>query len=274
MAKWSANLICYNEEMWMPYQLQQLEKAVDEIIIVDGTHTASLMNDNDDKELKLREPHRFGLSDKSCPSTDNTRKIISEFDSKKIKMFDGDGDEQKFRNFAADNSTGDYILIIDADEFYIDLKEYLNKFEMFFHKGYEAIFVSRLYEFYFDFDHYIINFNIPVAMKKNIRFNASRNFKSKKIANYDDGICYHYSYIKPYQRISDKMKGYGTKGKYWMDDVVDKFGKISDEKLIEGNRVNKNSIHLCSRNKVFRKEKLEHPEVVKPLIEKWKWKCC
>jgi len=270
MGKWSANFICYNEELWIPYQLKQLENAVDEIIIVDGSHTASIMNKDTNIEIKNREPHKYGLSEKSHPSTDNTRKIISEFKSNKIKLFDGEGDEQKFRNFAISKSSNDYILIVDADEFYMDLKKYLTDFELFFKRNIDIIYVSKLYEFYFDFEHYIINKNIPIAFKKDkVKFVTSRTFNSNNLDIYN-GVCYHYSYIKPYKRIVEKMKGYGEKGEWWLQDVVDRFGKIPDERLIES-RVNRGSIHFCSRNKTFEKEKLEHPEIVKPLINEWKW---
>ena len=278
MKKWSSITLCYNEEMWIPYQLKQLnDSIIDEIMIVDGSHGAHKdIDDKMNKKVKYNEPHRFGIINDNLPSFDDTREIIKNFNSNKIKFLGVEDihysivDEQSIKNFCVDSVSFKYIFMADTDEFYMDLNKYLMDFEKIFENGYDLITVKTLYEFYFDFDKYIISTNIPVAIKKGIKFVATRLFDTNKEYIYD-GICYHYSYIKPYERIRQKMNGYGWKGQRWFNNIVNNYGKVPDNELSNYNSVNPNSIHFCIKNKIFEKNKIEHPRVVKPLIEKWKW---
>ena len=89
MATISLCMIAKNEEEWIEDCLNSLKTLVDEIIVVDNG------------------------------STDNTKRIVKQFTD---KIFDLDilGDFSKLRNYSLDQASGDWILILDADELLSD----------------------------------------------------------------------------------------------------------------------------------------------------------
>ena len=279
MVKWSAHVLTYNEEMWIPYQLKQLDGNVDEIIIVDGAFAPHKTMIVDGKEKSIfevesgrEELNRYGISDKMEPSSDKTREIIEQFkktSKSKIILLNSIGTQIDNRNLCLKMSSYDNCFIIDADEFYPNLAIDLKKFDDLL-KIFDYIAVENVYEFYFDFEHYILNKNIFAATRKDKKFIASRMIDFKKSMVYK-GDCYHYSYVKPYNRIKEKMKSFGERGNIWLKNVVNNFGKISDEKLYEKNKNCLGSIHLMMKRMRFKENKIKHMDLLDPLIKEWRW---
>ena len=109
--KISACYIVKNEEKTLPQSIESLKSAVDEIIVVD------------------------------TGSTDKTIEIAKSYDAKVIETTWQD-DFSTPRNLAIDNATGDWIIFIDADEYFIRPNKVRNAIEKL--SNTEAIFMMRI----------------------------------------------------------------------------------------------------------------------------------
>jgi glycosyltransferase involved in cell wall biosynthesis len=88
--KISVAMIVKNEEKYIKRCLESLIELVDEIVIVD------------------------------TGSTDNTINIIKQFQNIKLYYFEWCDDFSAARNYSIKNTTGEYVLVLDADEYIID----------------------------------------------------------------------------------------------------------------------------------------------------------
>ena len=109
--KISACYIVKNEENNLARSIESLKKSVDEIVIVD------------------------------TGSTDKTIEIAKRYGAKIISTTWND-DFSTPRNLALDNATGDYIIMIDADEFFINPKKVRQSIEKY--SNVDAIFMLRI----------------------------------------------------------------------------------------------------------------------------------
>ena len=109
--KISACYIVKNEEKTLPRSIESLRFAVDEIVVVD------------------------------TGSTDNTVEIAKSYGAKIIETSWQD-DFSAPRNLAIENATGDWIIFIDADEFFINPNRVRKTIEKL--SGAEAIFMMRI----------------------------------------------------------------------------------------------------------------------------------
>ena len=163
-------------------------------------------------------------------------------------------------------------MIIDADEFYPHLENNLNQIASAFHKGADYAVTMHNYEFYFDFNHCIKPGPIYTAVKKSsgCRFTSSRSTNAENRFEASS-LCYHYGYVKTYERLEMKMRAFGDIGKWWMKNIASNFGKVPDEELGNKNSYAHGSIHLLQKGHKFLDARITHPDILKPLIKEWKW---
>ena len=109
--KISACCMVKNEEKNLPHSLESVRLAADEIIVVD------------------------------TGSTDRTIEIAESFDAKIIQTAWQD-DFSTPRNMAIDAATGDWIIFLDADEFFVNPKKVRTSIEKF--TGKDAILIPRI----------------------------------------------------------------------------------------------------------------------------------
>lgn len=100
-------MIVLSEEYWIEYNLRQHYDLADEIVIVEGAVPQAIAD---------------GLADEGGYSVDRTRELIENFPDPENKIKYLRVGKVKHRNALRskylDQVTGDWILIIDADEFY------------------------------------------------------------------------------------------------------------------------------------------------------------
>jgi glycosyltransferase involved in cell wall biosynthesis len=173
-------MIVKNEEKYIEMCLKNALKLVDEIIIVD------------------------------TGSTDSTLDIIKKFgDQISVYQYKWEDDFAKARNISLEKATGDWILVLDADEKIIcDVDKFRKQLE---ETEYEGI-ILPLYN--------IINKNsimyssvyCKLFRNKGYRYNGiiheNINIKPNKIVEFDSSICkiFHYGYMKNVVNGKDKAK--------------------------------------------------------------------
>lgn len=178
--KISLCMIVKNEEKYIEMCLKNALKVVDEIIIVD------------------------------TGSTDNTLNIIKKFEDKvNLYQYKWENDFAKARNISLEKATGDWILVLDADEKLIcDVDKFRKQLEDTEYEG----FMLPLYN--------IMNKNLIVYSavycklfrNKGYRYKGTIhehvNVDSNKVVEFDLNICkiFHYGYMKNVIKDKNKMK--------------------------------------------------------------------
>jgi glycosyltransferase involved in cell wall biosynthesis len=173
-------MIVKNEEKYIEMCLENALKLVDEIIIVD------------------------------TGSTDSTLDIIKKFGAQiSVCQYKWEDDFAKARNISLEKATGDWILVLDADEKIIcDVDKFRKQLE---ETEYEGI-ILPLYN--------IINKNsimyssvyCKLFRNKGYTYNGiiheNINIKPNKIVEFDSSICkiFHYGYMKNLVNGKDKAK--------------------------------------------------------------------
>ena len=169
--KISACYIVKNEEKTLPHSIESLKSAVDEIVVVD------------------------------TGSTDKTIEIAKSYGAKVIETTWQD-DFSTPRNLAIDNATGDWIIFLDADEYFIRPNKVRNAIEKL--SNTEAIFMMRI-----DIDEGIgnkeINRDYTLRAFRNVDYLRYKGLIHENVENIngggfnyklagDDLIFYHTGY--------------------------------------------------------------------------------
>ena len=169
--KISACYIVKNEEKTLPRSIESLKSAVDEIVVVD------------------------------TGSNDNTIEIAKRYGAKVVESTWND-DFSTPRNLAIDNATGDWIIMIDADEFFNKPKNVRATIEQ--HSGTDAIFMLRI-DIDEDKDNQELNRDYYLRAFKNVDYLRFRGLIHENIENVKGGdfkyemasedlILYHTGY--------------------------------------------------------------------------------
>ena len=149
--KISACYIVKNEENNLKRSIDSLINAVDEIILVD------------------------------TGSTDRTIEIAEGYNAKILNYVWND-DFSTPRNLAIDNSNGDWIIFLDADEFFVKPEKLEKSIKKFL--NYEAIIIPR---FDIDINNEIINRGWNLRIFKNVNYLRYRGLIHENITNIIDG---------------------------------------------------------------------------------------
>ena len=149
--KISACYIVKNEENNLKRSIDSLINAVDEIILVD------------------------------TGSTDRTIEIAEGYNAKILNYVWND-DFSTPRNLAIDNSNGDWIIFLDADEFFVKPEKLEKSIKKFL--NYEAIIIPR---FDIDTNEEIINRGWNLRIFKNVNYLRYRGLIHENITNIIDG---------------------------------------------------------------------------------------
>ncbi len=152
--KISACYIVKNEEKNISRSIESLKNSVDEIIIVDT-----------------------GSSDKTVE--------IAESYGAKIISTDWNDDFSTPRNLALDNATGDFIIMIDADEFFIYPKKIRAAIENF-SKSTDAIFMLRI-DIDEDDENKILNQDYYLRAIRNVDYLRYRGLIHENVENINGG---------------------------------------------------------------------------------------
>ena len=169
--KITACYIVKNEEKTLPRSVESLKAAVDEIVVVD------------------------------TGSTDNTIEIAKNFGAKVIETTWND-DFSAPRNLAIENSTGDWIVFIDADEFFIKPKKVRAAIEAL--SNTDAIFMLRI-DIDEDNDNKELNRDYYLRAFRNVNYLRYRGLIHENVENIngenlsykiagEDLILYHTGY--------------------------------------------------------------------------------
>jgi len=252
--KFSIMSCVYNESGYITYWLDQVYSHVDEIVLVEGTFAPHTKH--------YDEPHSKGMFKNNVRSNDGTIELIQNYPDpdKKIKLLCSDGDQIDCMNFGISKCTGNFIFVIDIDEFYTNIEEL--KTIVSNYRQYDA-FTADFWEFYFDKNHYMMNPNKVLMCIKNfygVRFTKSRTINTKNFYHIKP-FCFHYSYLKSAERIRQKMIPYGNKGAEWYKNVYQIYQNTKS--LDKVYQLNNNSVHLLFSNKHLIEYNEDHPEVLK-----------
>lgn len=211
----SAMVIYFNDYFWLDSCIRNIYNYVDQIVIVEGV-----------VELLMRIGAKFDGSGskivKGILDPDNKILFFKE------KIFD---DKLKQRQFALDQCTGDWIFIVDADEFY--KKNHLRKLRLSIDSASPACDMILFPHFnFFDFEHYNKKNYMERVFKndkKNIGYwgdpKDGQNIYRKDIGKIWDKInfersaqsrflfcnnirCHHYSKMKDWDSILLRVKYY------------------------------------------------------------------
>lgn len=243
----------YNEIEYIKYWLDKVYSHVDEIVLVEGTFAPHTKHTN--------EPHSQGMAKTNVRSNDGTLEFIQNYPDpdKKIKLLQSKGDQIDCMNLGISNCTGDFILITDIDEFYLDINKLKNIVSN--NRQYDA-FTADFREFYFDKYHYMMNPSKVLMCIRNfegVKFLKSRTINAKTYKHIEP-FCFHYSYLRSAERIREKMLPYGEKGKKWFDNVYTTYTQTKSLEKVY--KMNNNSVHLLFPNKRLIEYNDKHPDVL------------
>jgi hypothetical protein len=260
--KITAFILALNEEFWLDLQLKHIYDFFDEIIIIEGTEIKS---------------NGFGVPkeyvSKDGLSIDRTKEVIESFndDKNKIKYIRHGfcNDKTELCNIAYNESKGDYVWQIDADEFYTldmmkNIKNYLTtnninqiNFRMFFFLDFHNCIHGKQGAIWGD------NIDICRIFRKEQgnRFNGHRppsiNYKNNgRVIKRDESLAngwvmYHYGYVFDWQ-IERKSKFYPDGGSYKV--LWDQWKRDHNKPFMRG-----------SRTRLF---KGQQPEIITSYLEK------
>lgn len=213
--KLSVMIICLNEPIWIEYCIKGIYDYVDEIIIVEGI--AKIFKD-------------MGVNF----DNETAQNIRNYNDHKnKIKFFDKMVFEDKVqqREFALEQCSGDWVLLVDADEFYSE-RDILNLRNIIEIANQECRMIIYPHINFYDFGLYIDKMYMERLFKydkNNMGYwgkpEDGQNIYDNKIGklwgivdfkrgNQKEFIflknvnCYHYSKIKSKKYIIDRIKYY------------------------------------------------------------------
>lgn len=217
--KLTAIILALNEEFWLRLQLDHIYDFFDEILIIEGTER---------KSGGHGVPNEFVSKDGL--SVDRTKVVIESFDDKdnKIKHIRHGfcNDKVELCNIAYEQSTGDYVWEIDADEFYPlgmmnSIKNYLINntdvnqinFRMLFFLDFENCIHGRQGERWGD------NIDICRIFRKEtgnkfishrppvIKYNTPGRIIMRDESLKNSWVMYHYGYVFDWQ-VERKAKFY------------------------------------------------------------------
>ena len=169
----SACYIVKNEEQNLPRSIESLKAAVDEIVVVD------------------------------TGSTDKTIEIANSYGAKVIETPWQD-DFSAPRNLAIENATGDYIIMIDADEFFINPKKVREAVEALSDK--DAIFMPRI-DIDEDNDNKELNRDYYLRAFRNINYLRYRGLIHENVENINGGDL---KYVMAGEELTLHHTGYST----------------------------------------------------------------
>lgn len=238
-----SSLTCvYNGMPFLPDFLLMLNEIADEIVIVEGSwagHTSTY-----DWKTNSR-------------STDGSRKICEEFakSNNKVVLLDSVFDEQCSRNLGLTACSNNWVLQIDADEFYdtdkfLLLKENLKTcpFDIVEVKEYNFVFNYRFYNETYRrriFNSNIIEFTTNGIVGDVLKKSNNKIALSGKI---DIAPMYHFSWVYPLEKIQkniekEELNKFNKKNwvwRIWRDEI---FLKFNGNNLKELEEKNYGSIH-------------------------------
>ena len=261
--KITVGIIALNEEEYIEYSLKNIYDTADEIIIVEGS--TKLWREANPDTVK---------SDGS--SIDKTAEIIKNFPDpeNKITLIQGKWEDKlEMRNQYMQKAKGDYIWLVDADEFYKkedqkklrkflienpDVEEVRWPFRNFWHgfniicKGSLAATAQRLWK----------NLNCKLSRHDTV---VKLNNVPLKVVHNNDICCYHYGYVKSKQNMRAKTNFYKlryqtTKGLYSKEyeDVLEFL-----ESWFNWNSEHKLPYKLPGNMQLIDYNISDHPEIIK-----------
>lgn len=278
--KISALVMCYNEQDTIYQCLTSIIPLVDETIVWDG-----------DFWIGTHDP---GLPEVLIQgSSDGSRELIERAikqTNREVKLAYYDGipklAEYTSRNMGLQEATGDYLLIVDADEIYtsekIDmLKRYINEnpdVTSFFLK-------DRLY--FWDPFHWVLTTHMRLfKLYGNREFYGANEMtldrKTAIIPENDDFFFHHYGYTNK-EKVREKMKWYDdgewrSCGSQWFEKIYSYYPFKSVEDLIKDNF---DTLHPFGRmhpgfaahefGKVYEDYSPTHPKAMRQYFDKMGW---
>ncbi|TDT57236.1 tetratricopeptide repeat-containing glycosyltransferase family 2 protein [Fonticella tunisiensis] len=166
---------------------------------------------NEEKFIKMCLDNSLPLVDEAIivdtGSTDNTREIIKSFDNK-VRLIETkwENDFSKARNLSIENATGDWILVLDADEKLVatdKLRKYIEKCH------YEGI---RIPFYHVVNDGDILYTNVYAKIFRNKyrysgRIHEQVRIEADKIVDVPEDIAkiYHFGYLKKVYESKNKL---------------------------------------------------------------------
>lgn len=235
--KISVGILCYNEEDFIGPCLDGVLKFAHEVFVSDGTMNGTNVDPGQRSETVE-------------PSSDRSREIIAAYaeHDKRIEIVNLDGlptpTEAEIRNVHYEASSGDYFMIVDADEIWTQDKWKLVEEEIDKHPDVlDFCIPNRL--FFVSPHIYIKTKNWRVFKKMSERRFYGNNEMlpldgSKHIVTDDNIWFYHYGYIDE-GKVKRKMdlyssdRHYGRCGPWWFENIFQRVGVDSMKKLLEKN---------------------------------------
>lgn len=276
--------MCYNEEKTIFPCLMSIIPLVDETIVWDG-----------DFWIGTHDPGRDDILIQ--PSQDRSRELIDRaimMSNGKVKKAYYDGipklAEHTSRNLGLSEATGDYLLIVDADEIYTYEKMELLKRYISENPDITSFFLrNRLY--FWDPFHWVNTTHMRL-----FKLYGGRQFyganemtmdrNSKIIGEQEDSYFFHhYGYVNR-EKVREKMKWYDDGhwrncGSLWFEKVFEAFPSKSPEDLI---RDNFGTLHPFGRvhpgfaakdgkefGRVLTEENPKHPKDMRQFIDSNGW---
>jgi len=218
-------LMAYNEVNWIGFTIDQAMMLCDKLLIIEGSQFADF----------------YDISERS---DDGTLDVISDKVkqySKEIKVVNTVRENENYRvnqcanfNFGLTQcDIGDYLISIDADEFYLDST--IDEMNQLMDEGKIDYFTPEMLMFIFGFKWTFGTQNRITIFKKTpaLIFRPTHQIKRGlgPVGIKSDKVsCHHYTLVKPRERMRIRMK---TSGMYegmleWFDQNWDK------TKLLEG----------------------------------------
>ena len=204
MKKWIAHSPVYNQEHFISQWVQNASAYADVVLA-----------------LFSELPWTYNPKARKNFKPDSTGKILSELKNRYPKLMvikDVWEDETAERNRAileARNLGGRYLLIVDADEFFLadDIKKAMAFIEQNPADCWEIPHIQLIkqdnWRVETEDDPQYVEFAIDLERVK--KFKAKRKPEAKKIVRIPPEVCkcYHYSYLMPYEKLVEKLNSFG-----------------------------------------------------------------
>jgi len=267
--KLSALVICLNEEDFIGYCLNGVYDYVDEIIVVEGS---------------VPFFRYIGATEPNGGSTDLTPEVLKDFKERcdpkkktKIWLSKSFNSKIEMRNFALSNCAGDWILLLDADEFYHP--EHLERIR---HRVEGAANYGITYPHlqFWDWDMYLRGVVMERVYKKtattkydgnpkegqNVYIDGKKLWGSGRTKYVTDIDCYHYSNLRRPENMMNIRRFYmarkmDIKNREEYEAVLPKIDKYIEREGVVGKDLEK-------AMKIFGREQIKidpttHPEAIK-----------